>query len=476
MTFKPFPTEILPQPLRRFVEDGAKGIGCDASFIALPAIAACTGAIGNARRVLLRPAWSEPAVGWFAVVGDSGTLKTPAINLALAGLRRRQQLMLHEHANEMASYRGELSEWKSKPRGERGEEPDPPAPCRHLYVSDITIEALASRLETTPRGTLVAVDELAGWFGSFNAYKRGGGDVAHWLSMWGAGPLKVDRKTADKPTTYVAHAAVSIIGGIQPATLRRALSPELFDNGLASRLLIAWPPKCVARWNDSGMDEMSDLLFGEVIASLFEFQGTKDESTGSVKPSYVGLAPEAKARFVRFYDDHAQRLASLDGRRASMWSKIRGYAARLALVTHCIRQAAGESMDPWMMDEQSVETGVALSLWFGHEADRIYHAHSEGADQSAARELKRWIASRGGRVTERDLQRNLRHYGAEGAAEHALQQLVDAADGSWSHRGRTREFCLASSPEFRTGSADTSPENHWNSNEVSAHGGNGSEI
>ena len=65
-------------------------------------------------------------------------------------------------------------------------------------------------------------------------------DVSAWLEMHNAGMLLIDRK-GGAAITHVTHAAVSITGGIQPSVLRAALSSELFENGLAARLLLAMP-------------------------------------------------------------------------------------------------------------------------------------------------------------------------------------------------------------------------------------------
>lgn len=55
---------------------GAKAIGCDAPFIAMPMLTALAAAIGNARRIQLKRGWTAPAILWVAIVGESGTAKT----------------------------------------------------------------------------------------------------------------------------------------------------------------------------------------------------------------------------------------------------------------------------------------------------------------------------------------------------------------------------------------------------------------
>jgi hypothetical protein len=76
-----------------------------------------------------------------------------------------------------------------------------------------------------------------------------------------AGAVLVDRKVGDEKTIYIPRAAVCLCGGIQPETLRRALSPEFFECGLAARLLLAMPPKRLKRWSEADID-------GDVLAAM----------------------------------------------------------------------------------------------------------------------------------------------------------------------------------------------------------------
>ena len=73
--FRPFPTHVLPAALRGFVSGTAKAMGCDESYIALPLLSVLATAIGNSRRVQLKRGWTEPAILWSAIVGESGTLR-----------------------------------------------------------------------------------------------------------------------------------------------------------------------------------------------------------------------------------------------------------------------------------------------------------------------------------------------------------------------------------------------------------------
>ncbi len=163
--YKPFPLDALPQTAALFVSEAAKALGCEASYVAAPLLAALASAIGNSRRIRLKQSWVEPPVLWAAVVGDSGTLKSPSHDAALRPLRRRQKRAMKEFKQAQAEYHNareqyddQIKAWrKAKPeeRGERPEEPQAPA-CERLLCSDTTVEALADRLSNAPRGLLVA--------------------------------------------------------------------------------------------------------------------------------------------------------------------------------------------------------------------------------------------------------------------------------------------------------------------------------
>ena len=130
--FQPFPTDALPEPIRGFVVAGAKAIGCDSSYLALPMLTALAAAIGNTRRIQLKRGWSAPAIIWTAIVGESGTSKTPAFKLVMRPMRDRQRKALEAHAEAMKQYEADLahydkalSAWK---RDKKTEEPPPTKP------------------------------------------------------------------------------------------------------------------------------------------------------------------------------------------------------------------------------------------------------------------------------------------------------------------------------------------------------------
>jgi hypothetical protein len=440
--FQPFPTVALPEPIRGFVVAGAKAIGCDPSYLALPMLTALAAAIGNTRQIQLKRGWSAPAIIWTAIVGESGTSKTPAFKLVMRPMRDRQRKALEAQAEAMKQYEADLahydkalSSWKREKKTEEPPpmKPDPPYAVRYI-VSDTTVEALAPLLLVNPRGVLLARDELAGWIGSFDRYAsgKGGADAAHWLSMYNGESIVVDRKTGNPRTIYVPQASVSVTGGIQPPILHRALGIEHRESGLAARLLLACPPRKPKRWTEADIAPDAEAELARLVGRLYDLQPTVDDE-GDPRPVVIGLTRDAKAAWKVYYNHHAEEQTDLSGELAAAWSKLEEYAARLALVIHCVRWAADDVdlESPDAVDAASMKAGIVLAQWFKAEARRVYALLSESGDDRELRQLIEWIERKGGSVTAREVQQGHRHYHTAQDAETALEELAKAGCGEW---------------------------------------------
>jgi hypothetical protein len=453
--------EVLPRPVGGFVAAGAKAIGCDPPYLALPLLTALAAAIGNTRRLELKRGWSAPAILWSAIVGESGTAKTPAFQLVMRPTRERQRKALDRYTREMKSYESDLARWdrdfaewkrKKKANDDPPKKPDPPQAERYI-VSDTTVEALAPILLANPRGLLLARDELAGWLGSFDRYAgkgRAGADAANWLSMFNAESIIVDRKTGMPRTIHIPQAAVCVTGGIQPGILQRALGTEHRESGLAARLLLSCPPRKAKKWTEADIDPRAESEMAGLFDRLYELQPTED--AGEVQPVLVRLSAQAKASWTAYYNSHAEEQADLTGDLSAAWSKLEEYAARLALVVHFVRWAAGDQTltNPDIVDMASISAGIALARWFKHEARRVYTMLEESDTERDQRRLVEWISRKGGRVTAREVQQGCRWLKEPGLAEVALEELVKSGRGSWrspettARGGRpTRVFALS---------------------------------
>jgi hypothetical protein len=443
LAYLPFPVNTLPEPIRGFVDAGARAIGCDPSYLALPLLTAIAAAIGNTRRLELKRGWSAPPILWGAIVGESGTAKTPAFRLVMQPMRERQRKSLERHAEQIKQYEADLARWEKEMTAwkrdkdaadDPPEKPDPPQAERFI-VSDTTVEALAPILLANPRGLLLGRDELAGWIGSFDRYAgkgKAGADAANWLSMFNAESIIVDRKTGIPRTIHVPLAAVCVSGGIQPAILQRALGLEHRESGLAARLLLSCPPRKAKRWTEADIDPTAEAELVKLFDRLYQLQPTAGDN-GETRPVLVRLSADAKAAWKAYYNAHAVEQADLTGDMAAAWSKLEEYAARFALVIHFTRWAAGDPnlMKPEIVDVSSMNAGIVLAKWFKHEARRVYAMLDETDTERDQRRLRDWIGRKGGTVTPREVQQGCRWLKEPGAAEAALEELVNAGGGTW---------------------------------------------
>ena len=461
-----FPTEFLPEPIRSFVREGAAAIGVDPSMVALSLLAALGAAIGNTRRLLVKPDWKAPPILWTAVVAESGSAKSPAFKLALDPLRAAQSRAFEDHAEAMRAFDAEHARWKaarsrweqearSNPEaaGDPPQEPQSPT-ARRFIVSDVTVEALAPLLQANPRGVLLERDELSSWLGSFDRYARAGRastDAGQWLSMFDAESITVDRKTGEPRTIHVPEAAVAITGTIQPGILARAIGQQERDSGLLARMLLACPPPRPIVWSEASVSADARTAIDLLFCRLLSLRGAPDEH-GNEQPAMVEMDSEARAAWVAFYNESGERQADLTGDLAAAWSKLRGYVPRFALILHEVRIAANDPTvgDPRRVDAHTMRAAIGLARWFEAETERVYGMLGESDDERKARLLVELIRRMGGNVSGRELVQRSRMFKTVAEAEAELSRLVEAGAGSWvtpEQRGRgapkARRFVLS---------------------------------
>ncbi len=65
---------------------------------------------------MLKPGWLVPPIIWGAVVGESGTAKTPAFRLAMKPIRERERKALERYNEAAKQFQTELDCWEKEHR------------------------------------------------------------------------------------------------------------------------------------------------------------------------------------------------------------------------------------------------------------------------------------------------------------------------------------------------------------------------
>lgn len=399
-----FPIEALPPVLRCLVCEGAEAQDVDAAFLGAPMLAVLAGAIGSARGVEVREGWREPSILWVGNVAPSGTGKSPALDVLLAPVREVDEELGRKSKAAEQRYKADLAQWQREQRrnsADTGPAPEPP-PTLCVLLDDATMEVVAVRLLANPRGVTFALDELSTWFAGFDAYRGGrGGDEAKWLKIYGARPLKVDRKGGG--TIYVDSPHVSVVGGITPRAAVRRLGQAQRDSGLAARLLLFEPPTSPTLWRGQGISSETLSRYRFVVQSLLDLRRHEE-------PLVLPLTTEARALFREAHDRLAIAGATAAGNgdedMAAVCAKLRSAIPRMALALALAKAAEdGKAELLRSVDAAAMASAITLGEYFRQQAGVLY---------------AKWRASEGAPFVAR-VQAAIRAVGEQGATRTMIR-------------------------------------------------------
>jgi hypothetical protein len=379
---EPFPLAVLPADLAQFVQDAGEALSCPADYIAVPLLAIAGAAVGASRALEIKPGWKERPCLYVAVVGPPGGGKTPAQKLAATPV----------YAEQARLYKL----WQcAKLAWEEADGPKGPRPTlATTFVSDITTEAAATVLIENWRGVAMIRDELTAWVASHDQYRaRGRGADRHfYLAAWAGEPVSVHRKNQEDGPVFVPHPFLGVVGGLPPDLLTRLRGEEKLCDGFLDRILFAFPaPRPAVKEDWRCVSEEAAEAWRATLAALWALDGEPDEDGGK-RPHYVHLTADGRRGWERFTGDLADAMNAdtFPDFLRGPWSKFKGYGARLALILHCLRRAAGE-VKREDVDGESMGRAAALVRYFQSQARKVYAALDRDPEVEDARRVLQWV-------------------------------------------------------------------------------------
>jgi hypothetical protein len=436
-----FPLEVLNAGWQAWALETSHGSGTTPAHVMVPLLGIASAVVGAARRVQVSRSWIEPLTMWTALVGSSGSGKTPGIDvstrpLALIEKTRREKIKdkrrAHDEKVDVAKIA--LKTWKKQvedavknrelmpPKPKDAEDPGTFIEPR-IYTSDSTIERIAMLLEVRPFGLLYLADELSGLFLNMSRY-NGGRDNEFWLQAWNGKSFLQDR-VGRKPIS-VDHLLVGMTGGLQPDKLSRSFDGDL--DGMYARMLFSWP-------DEPPYQELTDRIAEvepEIVNALTRLvcMGDPDED-GTFAPRNIVMSEAGREVFEALRQRVFNGKAELDGRERDWWAKVPAHVARLAGTLTLLDWAlsATSTLDaldetrpePSQIDAGHVDAAVRLTLeYFWPHARAALRQIGLTERHTNARRVLRWIRTK-----------RLASISRENVRRDALGQSLDA-DGTQS--------------------------------------------
>ena len=359
---EPFPCEVLPSILERFVAEGAVALACPPDFLAVPLLVLSGLAIGATRRIEVKQDWSESAALFAAVIGSPGSAKSPALKRVLEALERLQLEWEEEFDRQCA---------QGGPEARAFDGAYPPPKLRRCLTTDATCESLALLLADNPRGIGMIRDELVALVKSMNMYRKGkGADREFYMSAFSGMTIRIDRKANQngKPIR-IPSPFLCVCGGLVPDQLDTLADDDGRADGFIDRILFSYPdPRPVGKWNESVISPEAREGWKSVVEKLMSLAFAPD-CAGRESAIMLPMTTQAKDVWREFFDAWELEM-SVRGSLAGTWSKLKGYCARLALILQLLRWACGEASED-EVDEVSVRGAVTLTQYFASHAERV---------------------------------------------------------------------------------------------------------
>ncbi len=411
---EPFPVDLFPDPVRQFLTEVSQSMGLPPDYPGIHALTLLGGAIGNTRVIELKPGYRQQPNLYTALVADTGTGKSPALEAAFEPILQIQKEHARTYANlmeeyEMAMrrYHAEMAEWKKQKKKDEEPPKEPEQPqMEEVYVTQATLEALLRALKNNNRGLILKVDELSGWIRSMNQYKGGkGDDREHYLSLWSGSDIKVNRVRDGGEPLFIPKPFVAVTGNIPPDILPELEDENGNEDGFIHRVLLGYPDaQDPAEWTWTGISPKAKEDYAQVFDRLYNLK--PEMVNGELKPKILQLTNAAKQWWAEWYSIHIREMKDPDFSRRlrGPWAKMPNQLARIALILHMARVVCGEAEDG-EVDEISLNRAVQFIKYFKSHIRKAYQQLGKSHVDKRIEEVVEWIRRHGGQVTKRDAQR-----------------------------------------------------------------------
>ena len=248
-----FPGSIFPPIMQKLIRELETTLNFSPDYTSASILYAVSVSIGNKIQLRVKNSWLEKSNLYMVLVGRTGDVKSHSVSFCLNPLMKLDK-------ENFEQYLQKKKEYEQLPVQEKSKTTVPI--LRQLLLNDFTPEAFVKAHYFNPRGVGLYTDEIAGFFNSFNQYRKGSEEESY-LSAWSGKPIIKNRISGEE--MRVDNTKVDIIGTMQEAILSSVFQSNKMKNGFIDRLLFVLPHKYVDnKWNDLDLDESYIAKFGVI--------------------------------------------------------------------------------------------------------------------------------------------------------------------------------------------------------------------
>lgn len=345
-----FPKEIFPEEIQELINELEITLNFAPDYSAASILYTISVAIGNKIQLKVKNSWLEKSSIYMILIGRTGDVKSHSLTFCLNPLMKIDKQNFEEYLIKKKEFEALPTEEKSKIT----------APIlRQILLNDFTPEAFVKTHYYNSRGVGLYTDEIAGFFNSFNQYRKGNEEESY-LSAWSGKPIVKNRISGDE--IRIDNTKVDIIGTMQEGILSTTFHSNKMKNGFIDRFLFAIPHKYVVnRWNDNDLATKYIDYYSDFIQKVFHL---------AEQPDYtLELSCEAKNHLYHWQNGQPVNFEFEYQRGISV--KLQQYVLRFSLLLEVINSIVKDEI-PKDISLQSVRSAINLRDYFFENAVRVF--------------------------------------------------------------------------------------------------------
>jgi len=345
-----FPVNVFPPIIQKLVGELETTLNFSPDYTSASILYAVSVSIGNRIQLKVKNSWLEKSNLYMVLVGRTGDVKSHSVSFCLHPLMNLDK-------QNFDQYLLKKKEFEQLPVEEKSKTTLPI--LRQLLLNDFTPEAFVKAHYFNPRGIGLYTDEIAGFFNSFNQYRKGSEEESY-LSAWSGKPIIKNRISGDE--MRVDNTKVDIIGTMQEGILSNVFQSNKMKNGFIDRLLFVLPHKYVDnKWNDLDLDEKFIEWYSEFISKIYNL-AENSETT-------MEFQPDAKEYLYRWQNNQKHDFDFEYQRGVSV--KLQQYVLRFSILIEVIHSVCNDEK-LLTISLKTLKSAIKLRDYFFENAVRVF--------------------------------------------------------------------------------------------------------